>query len=164
MRSRPGDFTQTNIGEKQLTIFFILKTQTVNYPKPEPDIPQTYWLPEMCKLAIFVGAWFILPNILHISGIEPLLVLIFAIPLGYFSLICFNAWRARQELRDRASIDWLKRVARILMQYEPFTWQERLRDERWLNWLNEGLTPERAVGRYTASKLNEFLDKVAPDA
>jgi len=141
-----------------------MKTQIVNYPKPQPDIPQTYWLPEMCKLAIFVGAWFILPNILHVSGIEPLLVLIFAIPLGYISLLCFNAWRARRELHDKAWRLWLFHISAMLQIYEPFAWLEKMKDERWLEWFNEGLTPERAVGRYTAAKLNEFLDKVAPDA
>jgi len=69
------------------------------------------------------------------------------IPLGLFALVVFNRWRICRELREHAWQEWIDSVSAIARQYGIESAVIRLSD-RWRNYFERGLSPERAVLQY----------------
>ena len=69
------------------------------------------------------------------------------IPLGLFALVVFNRWRICRELRELAWQEWIDSVSPIARQCGIESAVIRLSD-RWRNYFERGLSPERAVLQY----------------
>jgi hypothetical protein len=105
-------------------------------------------------LAVRVLLW---PD--SLARIFPLLFLC-GMPLGLFSLVVFNRWRLRRELRELAWQQWIDPVSPIARQYGVQSAVIRFSD-RWRNYFKRGLSPERAVSRYKDDYMaGQFDDEV----
>jgi len=69
------------------------------------------------------------------------------IPLGLFALVVFNRWRICRELRELAWQEWIDSVSPIARPCGIESAVIRLSD-RWRNYFERGLSPERAVLQY----------------
>jgi hypothetical protein len=85
-------------------------------------------------------------------------------PLGLFSLVVFNRWRLCRELRELAWQQWIDSVSPIARQYGMQSAVIRLSD-RWRNYFERGLSPERAVSQYKSDCMAaQFDDEVTQTA
>jgi hypothetical protein len=124
-------------------------------------------LVELAKFLLFGMAWALAMRVLlwpvSLARIFPLLFLS-GVPLGLFSLVLFNWWRSRRELRELAWQQWIDRVSPIARQYGMQSPVIRLSD-RWRNYFERGLSPERAVSQYKSDCMaGEFDDEASQTA
>ena len=104
----------------------------------------------LAKFVLFGLAWALAIRVLlwpvSLARVFPLLFLC-GIPLGLFSLMVFNRWRICRELRELAWQEWIDSVSPIARQWGIESAVIRLSD-RWRNYFERGLSPERAVLQY----------------
>jgi hypothetical protein len=98
-----------------------------------------------------------------LARIFPLLFLC-GMSLGLFSLVVFNRWRSCRELRELAWQQWIDCVSPIARQYGVESAVIRLSD-RWRNYFERGLSPERAVSQYNSDCVaGQFDDEASQTA
>jgi hypothetical protein len=136
--------------------------------------PNRHWktnfseaLVELAKFVLFGMAWALAVRVLlwpvSLERIFPLLFLC-GMPLGLFSLVVFNRWRLCRELRELAWQQWIDSVSPIAGQYGVQSPVIRLSD-RWRNYFERGLSPERAVAQYKSDCMaGQFDDEVSQTA
>jgi hypothetical protein len=136
--------------------------------------PNRHWktnfseaLVELAKFVLFGMAWALAVRVLlwpvSLERIFPLLFLC-GVPLGLFSLVVFNRWRLCRELRELAWQQWIDSVSPIAGQYGVQSPVIRLSD-RWRNYFERGLSPERAVAQYKSDCMaGQFDDEVSQTA
>ena len=104
----------------------------------------------LAKFVLFGLAWALAIRVLlwpvSLARVFPLLFLC-VIPLGLFALVVFNRWRICRELRELAWQEWIDSVSPIARQCGIESAVVRLSD-RWRNYFERGLSPERAVLQY----------------
>ena len=107
---------------------------------------------ELAKFVLFGMAWALAMRVLlwpvSLARIFPLLFLC-GMSLGLFSLVVFNRWRSCREVRELAWQQWIDCVSPIARQYGVESAVIRLSD-RWRNYFERGLSPERAVSQYNS--------------
>jgi len=136
--------------------------------------PNRHWkknfselLVELAKFLLFGMAWALAMRVLlwpvSLARIFPLLFLS-GMPLGLFSLVVFNRWRSRRELRELAWQQWIDRVSPIALQYGVQSPVSRISD-RWRNYFERGLSPERAMSQYKSDSMaGQFDDEASQTA
>jgi hypothetical protein len=132
--------------------------------------PDRHWerfakaLVELAKIVLFGMAWALAMRVLlwpvSLARIFPLLFLC-GMPLGLFSLVVFNRWRLYREFRKLAWQQWIDCVSPIARQYGVESAVIRLSD-RWRNYFERGLSPERALSQYKSDCMaGRFDDEVS---
>jgi hypothetical protein len=136
--------------------------------------PDRHWkknfseaLVELAKFVLFGMAWALAMRVflwpVSLARIFPLLFLS-GMPLALFSLVVFNRWRLRRELRELAWQHWIDCASPIARQYGVESAVIRLSD-RWRNYFERGLSPERAVSQYKSDYMaGQFDDEVGQTA
>ena len=136
--------------------------------------PNRHWkknvfetLVELAKFVLFGMAWALAMRVLlwpvSLARIFPLLFLC-GMPLGLFSLVVFNRWRLPRELRELAWQQWIDRVSPIAREYGVQSPVIRL-SNRWRNYFERGLSPDRAVSQYKSDCMaGQFDDEVSQTA
>ena len=124
-------------------------------------------LVELAKFVLFGMAWALAMRVLlwpvSLARIFPLLFLC-GMPLGLFSLVVFNRWRLPRELRELAWQQWIDRVSPIASEYGVQSPVIRL-SNRWRNYFERGLSPDRAVSQYNSDCMaGQFDDEVSQPA
>jgi hypothetical protein len=156
-----------------------MKRSFQSAPKIPPQImsggnilvtPNRHWkknfseaLLELAKFVLFGMAWALPMRVLlwpvSLARIFPLLFLC-GMPLGLFSLVVFNRWRLPRELRELAWQQWIDCVSPIARQSGVESAVIRLSD-RWRNYFERGLSPERAVSQYKSDCMAGQIDDEA---